>query len=584
MADYTLLSCVESKIINPTFYYGRFILGNFTKGQSLTVANSLRRSLLSQLIGISFCFAEIQGASHEYQSLPGVQESVLDILLNLRKIILKSRLELFNTQLAYINVKGPGVVRARDLKLPHFICAVDPNQYIANLSFNGVLKIKLLINCGKTYLIQNPNSFEYRNQINILKRRSWFDVGYQMETPNLINFKKLQPVENSKLNKTPSFTAQKFLNNSDEKIGYFPIDSIFAPVLRVNYSIEAIESSTKIKNRLFSKEKIIMEIWTNGSIDPRQAIHRTTKSLIDLFLPLQTFNKTYDLKNKFFDQTDQKISKKNLKSTLESIHIKKSNLNNFKKTIQRIYSHSRLSNAKSIIEKSPKNKFKHFLLVWLKYYVKKNRYIFLKIVKAVLKPSKQKMAFNYGFVEQNKLIKNLNSFEYNKNLFNKSNSKKTVSLTSTDDFENSQANVLVKFNRAKPYLNPLNITKKTYLKRLKHFIEIQKNQSKRLLKKPTKKISKHKIKKQKIKKQKKLLLKQSFIYFKSLIFSVELNQLELSYELYSAFKKNNIHNIEQLIKLSKTQYKQIIELNKITNYNLTKIQHILKNYVISRLI
>ena len=87
---YTLLSCIDSKIINPTKFYGRFELGTWNSGQAINIANILRRGLLSELSGTSITFVKIIGTSHEYDTLPGIQECILDILLNLKKIILKS--------------------------------------------------------------------------------------------------------------------------------------------------------------------------------------------------------------------------------------------------------------------------------------------------------------------------------------------------------------------------------------------------------------------------------------------------------------------------------------------------------------
>ena len=207
MTHYTLLSCIESKRINPTQIYGRFALGNFIQAQGLTVANALRRALLSELVGAAICFAEIKDAAHEYESLAGVRESVLDILLNLRQIVLKSQNELFNTQFAYLHIKGPGVVRARDLKLPYFISVVNPNQPIATLSHKGELYIKVLINCGKTYLTHTPGDFNYENQINKLRKRSWLGIGYN--PANVTNYVDFWQKEKAYVNRITKLKSSK---------------------------------------------------------------------------------------------------------------------------------------------------------------------------------------------------------------------------------------------------------------------------------------------------------------------------------------------------------------------------------------
>lgn len=152
--NYTLLSCIESQKIHSTKFYGHFKIGYFPTGQALTVANTLRRSLLSQLSGTAIICVEIKGASHEYESLPGVRECILDILLNLKQVIFTSDFELFTPQVGFLNIQGPAVIRASDLNLPLFISAVDPTQYIATLTEKGQLTMKVLITCGKNSLTQ----------------------------------------------------------------------------------------------------------------------------------------------------------------------------------------------------------------------------------------------------------------------------------------------------------------------------------------------------------------------------------------------------------------------------------------------
>jgi DNA-directed RNA polymerase alpha subunit len=151
-----LVSCRESIMENKRSFYGRFYIGPLEMGQGITLANSLRRVLLSELKGLAITSVEIQGVSHEYSNIPGVRESVLDILLNLKQIVLKTKIRLKRPQVAYIHCKGPGVLRASDILLPSFIQCVDPEQYITTLSYNGVLKMKLIIREGKNYLVQKP--------------------------------------------------------------------------------------------------------------------------------------------------------------------------------------------------------------------------------------------------------------------------------------------------------------------------------------------------------------------------------------------------------------------------------------------
>nr|AYQ94394.1 RNA polymerase alpha subunit [Chloromonas rosae] len=152
--------CKEARIESHRSFYGSFSLGPFEAGQSITIANALRRTLLSELKGLAITSAEIEGAFHEYATLPGVRDSILDILLNLKDIVLKSinygnkkrgtsyTATFKNEQLGYLKSKGPGIVTASDLKLPPGIQCVDPDQYIATLSEEGILNIKFHINEG----------------------------------------------------------------------------------------------------------------------------------------------------------------------------------------------------------------------------------------------------------------------------------------------------------------------------------------------------------------------------------------------------------------------------------------------------
>lgn len=334
--DYTLLSCIDSTCVSPMKFYGRFKLGPFAPGQGLTVANSLRRSLLSQLTGQAIPLVEIYGACHEYETLMGVRESVLDLLLNIKQLILTSDFEFFTAQVGFLNVKGPGIVRARDLKLPDFIYLVDGDQYIATLATNGHLNMKFIIACGKNHISHSPGTSQYNQWVNLLnKNETLSNINSNPETvvssvensntkvsqqstadfvpsnslmcppfsPAFYQQWKKERTAGDNSNKTnkhkkfilnahtdlnptvPLSPDQKTSNISGaKKIGYFPIDATFMPVTRVNYSIQSNDQFP------VPKEQVILEVWTNGSIHPRHAIHKAAKALIQLFLPLQQMN------------------------------------------------------------------------------------------------------------------------------------------------------------------------------------------------------------------------------------------------------------------------------------------------------
>jgi DNA-directed RNA polymerase subunit alpha len=300
MNDLVFVSCRESRIENPRSLYGCFYLGPFSSEQSLTIANTIRRTLLSELKGLAITSVEIEGATHEYSTLQGVRDSVLDILLNLKDVVLKSQLSFQKPQFSYIKVIGPGVIRAKDLKLPAFIQCVDPNQYIATLSENGVLNMKLTIEEGKNYLIQKPlnvqTGLNSQSKKILAKKLSNLKKDSNENIRTKVNLKEGVPL---------LFEQKKLVN----KITYpLLIDPVFMPIQKVNYTIEIDHENNNYRSTFLNENhetlqpdkntnliksdssinhKIILEIWTNGSIHPRQALSYALKELVSIFLKLE---------------------------------------------------------------------------------------------------------------------------------------------------------------------------------------------------------------------------------------------------------------------------------------------------------
>ena len=148
------ISCKESRIENNRSFYGCFQLGPFESSQSITIANTLRRTLLSELYGLSIISIEIEGVTHEYSNLRGVKDSVLDILLNIKEIVLKKTINTIGIkpQIGYLKMRGPGIVRASNLILPPLVQCVDPDQYIATLTNDGFLNMKFVIQYSNKWL------------------------------------------------------------------------------------------------------------------------------------------------------------------------------------------------------------------------------------------------------------------------------------------------------------------------------------------------------------------------------------------------------------------------------------------------
>lgn len=251
------LRSIKSRIEDKRNFYAYYKLGPFSLGHSATVANSLRRSLLTELPGVAISEVEIQGVTHEYSALRGVRESVLEILLNLKTIIFASSHKLAKPALGYLRVQGPGVVRADLLVLPSYVQAVDPEQYIATLSYDGSLNIKFVVSSGIGTSVNTP--FSVQQQHLFVKKRA----------PKA-------PQDKDRVNTSKGDILVGEKNNLK-----IPLDTSFVPVKKVNFRIDVEEMLEK------PKEFISLEIWTNGSIHPRQALHDAVKELLVLFYPLQ---------------------------------------------------------------------------------------------------------------------------------------------------------------------------------------------------------------------------------------------------------------------------------------------------------
>lgn len=336
--DHFLLSCIEYRVENNRSLYGRFQLGPFDKSQGLTIANAIRRTLLSELSGLAIFCVEIQGVNHEYSNLKGVRESVLDVLLNLKQIVFSSNKKLNQPEIGFLKLQGPKIVKACDLKLPSFIQCVDPNQYITTLSDNGILEMKFMICEGKNFLIQTPSEliqksfdshffvhnetqhdvFEKNTSTAEVINTSFKQKFYleNLETfpsinnnnselknifvENQINFKQF---ENDLMSHKQKTTQLQPISNLPKKqdlkkktsTNLLFIDAVFMPIKKVNFSIQNINNYSKVEqSNLLSKfkknylqEKIILEIWTNGSIHPQKAIYEAIQKIIDIFIPLQ---------------------------------------------------------------------------------------------------------------------------------------------------------------------------------------------------------------------------------------------------------------------------------------------------------
>jgi DNA-directed RNA polymerase subunit alpha len=217
--------CLESITRRETELYSKYSIGPFLKGQSLTVGNALRRVLLSNLSGIAITGVRITGINHEFSTIPNVREDVIDILLNLKQIVLKGAIN--EPTLARLSVSKAGVITARDIQLLGDLSFVDPRQYVATLTAPGNLEMEFLIATGQNYITNN----------------------------------KIDPV-------IPE--------------GFLSVDSIFMPVTQVNFFVET--SRTNASSEL---ESLILEISTNGSLNPDTALTAAAEILERTFSQLK---------------------------------------------------------------------------------------------------------------------------------------------------------------------------------------------------------------------------------------------------------------------------------------------------------
>ena len=141
------IHCLESKTKELNTKLSRFAIGPVKKGQGLTIGNALRRVLLSDLKGLAIAGVRIADVNHEFSTISNVKEDVIDILLNLKQIVLKGNIT--EPTLSRLTYHGPGIITAKDIELPSEVTLVEPNQYIAYVNTNRTVEMEFLIQQGE---------------------------------------------------------------------------------------------------------------------------------------------------------------------------------------------------------------------------------------------------------------------------------------------------------------------------------------------------------------------------------------------------------------------------------------------------
>ncbi len=201
------LDCDETTY---TDVYGKFVAEPFERGYGVTLGNSLRRILLSSIEGSSITSIKIDGVQHEFSTIPGVLESVSEIILNIKKVVLRSHSKV--AKAIYIKAEKKGEIKAKDIISDETVEVLNPNLHIATLTRDAHFYIEMEVSRGRGYV---PAEF----------------------------------------------------NKKEAALGTIAIDSIFTPIVKVNFGVE----NTRVGQRT-DYDRLIFEIWTNGAINPKEAM------------------------------------------------------------------------------------------------------------------------------------------------------------------------------------------------------------------------------------------------------------------------------------------------------------------------
>ncbi len=249
------IECVE---ISNDGTYGKFVVDPLERGYGITIGNSLRRTLLSSLPGAAVSYIKIDGVQHEFSSVPGVKEDIVEIILNIKNLHVK--LNEPGPKVVYIEASGKGEVTAGDIKIDSEVEILNPELHIATLNEDAKLNMEITLTSGRGYVSADKNRAE-----------------------------------------------------SQSIIGIIPVDSIYTPVTRVNYQVE----NTRV-GQITDYDKLTVEVWTNGTIEPDKAISLAAKILMEhlkLFLDLSEgamhtevlINKTDSKKEKVMEMTIEEL-------------------------------------------------------------------------------------------------------------------------------------------------------------------------------------------------------------------------------------------------------------------------------------
>jgi len=247
------IECVE---VGQNGCYGKFVVEPLERGFGHTLGNSLRRVLLSSLPGVAVSSVHIEGVQHEFSTVPGVKEDVTQIILNLKSLACTMYTD--GPKTVEIDAQGPCEVTAASIKVDDEVEIINPEMHIATLNEDAHLQMKLTLEKGRGYVSADKN-----------------------KNPNM-------------------------------PIGVIPMDSIFTPIRKVNYTVE----DTRV-GQITDYDKLTLEIWTNGTLKPEEAISGAAKilsehlnlfvSLTDQVIPVSMVQPEDDKKEKVLEMTIEEL-------------------------------------------------------------------------------------------------------------------------------------------------------------------------------------------------------------------------------------------------------------------------------------
>jgi DNA-directed RNA polymerase subunit alpha len=240
--------------------FGRFHAQPFERGFGTTIGNAMRRVLLSSIEGAAVTAVKIEGVLHEFSPIPGVVEDATDIILNLKQVPLKMHTDAVKT--LYLNISKGGEVRARDIQTDADVEILEPDAHIATVADNGKLQMEMRVKRGRGYVSADKNFDE--------------DLG----------------------------------------IGWIPIDSVHSPIKKVNYLVE----SARIGQNT-DYDKLTIDVWTNGSVTPRDAISLSSKLIRDHLNIFVNLEDAADIQLEAAGDQPRSASNENLDKSVEELEL-----------------------------------------------------------------------------------------------------------------------------------------------------------------------------------------------------------------------------------------------------------------------